>query len=408
MIGRRFNDSLMQCLQQEMVQSHSTSIWKFRCSFEHKFFQQKCTITSCVGWMPTSVTTKPIPSIPIFIDLNGSLRTNSFIRKPQVYRKLTTGSCIVFQLRQYHGVSLGFSQQHHNPQEDKPTQGNSYHQHQQQQQHQRYYTTEPPMRQLPNDKTVEFGDVDDNVITFLKEALLCDSTRITLDFLANNDDDILQSTIHSILKILEPVYGKKITLSQLQSFGKDGIKELAQSIHREEQQKKKKENQQGNNMTKTSIQLQIQIQIPHHKTSYTVQWRIGQSILDVVIANSDLLSEYIEGTCGGQMSCCTCHIYIPTTTSITPTDDKSMTTSSTITDDDDNNNNSIFSTAIQQLQPIDESELDMLDLAYDRQENSRLGCQIKLTPTLLQYLIQNKVSFVSISIPSGVNNVWTD
>jgi 2Fe-2S ferredoxin len=53
----------------------------------------------------------------------------------------------------------------------------------------------------------------------------------------------------------------------------------------------------------------------------------------------------IEGECGGEMSCATCHVYVEDPTIfISPSPD----------------------------------ELDLLELADDRTERSRLGCQLKI------------------------------
>ena len=59
----------------------------------------------------------------------------------------------------------------------------------------------------------------------------------------------------------------------------------------------------------------------------------------------------IEGTCGGSISCCTCHVVI----------EKSW---------------------FSKVGPANPDEEDMLDLAVDLQPTSRLGCQIEVTPEL--------------------------
>ena len=59
----------------------------------------------------------------------------------------------------------------------------------------------------------------------------------------------------------------------------------------------------------------------------------------------------IEGTCGGSISCCTCHIVI----------DKDW---------------------FDKVGPANPDEEDMLDLAVDLQSTSRLGCQIEVTQKL--------------------------
>ena len=59
----------------------------------------------------------------------------------------------------------------------------------------------------------------------------------------------------------------------------------------------------------------------------------------------------IEGTCGGSISCCTCHVVF----------EKDW---------------------FDKVGPANPDEEDMLDLAVDLQPTSRLGCQIEVTPEL--------------------------
>ena len=59
----------------------------------------------------------------------------------------------------------------------------------------------------------------------------------------------------------------------------------------------------------------------------------------------------IKAECGGACACATCHVYI----------------------DEDWKN---------KIPEKSEEEMDMLDLAFDVQENSRLSCQIIITPNL--------------------------
>ena len=59
----------------------------------------------------------------------------------------------------------------------------------------------------------------------------------------------------------------------------------------------------------------------------------------------------IEGVCGGSLACATCHLHIE-------------------------------SSWLGKLEAASEEELDMMELAHDRKENSRLGCQIVVTEAL--------------------------
>jgi ferredoxin, 2Fe-2S len=59
----------------------------------------------------------------------------------------------------------------------------------------------------------------------------------------------------------------------------------------------------------------------------------------------------LEGACEGCMACSTCHVYAAPEW-------------------------------VERLGPISEEEEDMLDLAFDVRETSRLGCQITMTKDL--------------------------
>jgi ferredoxin len=53
--------------------------------------------------------------------------------------------------------------------------------------------------------------------------------------------------------------------------------------------------------------------------------------------------------------------------------------------------------SVAQLDPPCEAEPDMLDLAYEPTETSRLGCQIKMSKS---------IDGITMTIPAGVNNLW--
>ena len=81
--------------------------------------------------------------------------------------------------------------------------------------------------------------------------------------------------------------------------------------------------------------------------THNLEAKEGMSVLDVA-------RKYgfdLEGACEGAMACSTCHV---------------------IAD----------SAWFDKLRPATEEEEDMLDLAYDVRETSRLGCQIVLTPEM--------------------------
>ena len=81
---------------------------------------------------------------------------------------------------------------------------------------------------------------------------------------------------------------------------------------------------------------------------------------------AELLGELLECACSGVMACSTCHVHV----------------------DDD---------WLDAVGPPTEEEEDMLDLAYDRRNSSRLGCQLVLRPEL---------SGMTVALPAGANNMF--
>jgi ferredoxin len=174
----------------------------------------------------------------------------------------------------------------------------------------------------------------------------------------------IDKKLHSgILKALQIVYGKDISIANLQDFGPAGIQDLAASVA--------VELAKGGKFSKKRPRRSIHFTIPHHRTEFDLVWKEGESLLDVANGvGGDLIGEYMEGTCGGQMSCCSCHIYLDQMT-------------------------------FDALPPACEAELDMLELAYEPAETSRLGCQVRLQKELLKAEHE-----ITITIPADVNNVW--
>ena len=72
-------------------------------------------------------------------------------------------------------------------------------------------------------------------------------------------------------------------------------------------------------------------------------WKVMEIIRDAGLP--------IEATCGGCCACATCHVYVD-------------------------------SDWQDKLNAADEEEADMLDLALDVQDNSRLSCQVEFTAAL--------------------------
>jgi ferredoxin len=182
-------------------------------------------------------------------------------------------------------------------------------------------------------------------------------------YLKDNLD--INTDLHKgIIKAMQPVFGKEIKISHMQSLGVAGMQALAASVT--------EERKRSGGLRKRPFKW-IHFSIPHHGTEFDLKWRQGESLLDVAKSGpgEELLGEYMEGTCGGQMSCCTCHVYLDSKT--------------------------------YQLLPTPcEAELDMLDLAYEPNVTSRLGCQV----FLLQEPLLQADHAITVTIPADVNNVW--
>ncbi|XP_060820622.1 adrenodoxin-like protein 2, mitochondrial [Bombus pascuorum] len=91
--------------------------------------------------------------------------------------------------------------------------------------------------------------------------------------------------------------------------------------------------------------------------------KVGDTILDVVVNNEIDLDGY--GACEGTLTCSTCHL--------------------------------IFSKEVYDKlpdKPTDE-ELDMLDLAYELTDTSRLGCQI---------VMSKELDGIEVRVPSTIND----
>jgi len=82
-------------------------------------------------------------------------------------------------------------------------------------------------------------------------------------------------------------------------------------------------------------------------TNREIDAAAGQTLLEIAWAND----VDIEGACEGSMACSTCHVIVEPAW-------------------------------FDRVPDASEDEEDMLDLAYDLQKTSRLGCQVKLTDAL--------------------------
>ena len=98
--------------------------------------------------------------------------------------------------------------------------------------------------------------------------------------------------------------------------------------------------------------------IEHNGTAHTVEAADSPSVMQAAVNN---MVPGIVADCGGACSCATCHGYIEA-----PWADK--------------------------LPPAADDEAAMLDCAMHRQDNSRLTCQLKLTPELDGLVVKLPVS----------------
>ncbi len=90
------------------------------------------------------------------------------------------------------------------------------------------------------------------------------------------------------------------------------------------------------------------VYIEHSGARHEVDVPIGLSVMEGAVNN---LIPGVEGDCGGACACATCHVYVETEW-------------------------------IEKLAPPSELESDMLDFAHAPNAQSRLSCQIKMTPEL--------------------------
>lgn len=172
----------------------------------------------------------------------------------------------------------------------------------------------------------------------------------------------IPTPIHEpIVNALTPVYGKPLTVANLQSFGPEALESLSKSI----------QDSMPDIINENAASVPITISIPHHKTECQLEWKEGISLLQLCKNHPDILGEYMEGTCGGTMSCCTCHVYVS-------------------------------EKMYEALPEPTEAELDMLDLAFQVKSTSRLACQVYVTDEIIK-LSENDIK---VTIPEDVVDLW--
>lgn len=118
-------------------------------------------------------------------------------------------------------------------------------------------------------------------------------------------------------------------------------------------------------MSGKSKKINVTINIPKESIVIKIEAKIGSSIKNLVDEN-DELRLYLECACGGNAQCSTCHVLV----------------------------DPIY---FNKLNDMEEEEMDMIDLASDVTEFSRLGCQIKL---------DENCDGILLTIPESVNNLF--
>jgi ferredoxin len=234
--------------------------------------------------------------------------------------------------------------------------------------------------------TTTGANVDHNLVDGKIDEYL--SSHNLLDGLQNVSQQKLYA---KIIQSLETVYGKdKVTVAHLQSFGEVGLKALVASIQREEGSNLSLSETTGTNENEKIPFVTVRFKVPHHHTEFDTPWYYDTSfdqqkstLLDLGNPShigAELLSEYIEASCGGNGSCSTCHVYVD----IPANDDSSKAVV---------------------LSDVSEAELDMLELAFEPTEKSRLACQVRLIK-IPPSMTCRKSPTLTVTIPSGVNNAW--
>jgi 2Fe-2S ferredoxin len=183
----------------------------------------------------------------------------------------------------------------------------------------------------------------------------------TRRFLSNNNNNlpviqwlISKGVEERIAVAMMKSFPSPPSISDLQLFGKAGIKALADAVQKELE-------------TQKNLQtVKVNVRIPKENRVVTYDAVEGQSFYDLVLEHKDLAST-LECACRGIAACSTCHVYVDTN-------------------------------FLNKLPASEEAELDMLDLAWGYSDNSRLGCQIKFT---------KEVDGITVTIPQGVNNLYS-
>jgi ferredoxin len=209
-----------------------------------------------------------------------------------------------------------------------------------------------------------------------RRLLSTDDNRSINDFFADLgiDKDLHKDVTDAAKKLL----GDNLTSGSLShAFGGDeGVVQFANSIQDASQKQRRTEQRKHRPSVNVTLSILQSTREPPQKI--TVPWKHGESLLALAQNQyvqqklEDDMQYRMEGSCGGQMSCSTCQVYLDQVT-------YDAMTSPT------------------------EQEQDMLDLAFEPKPTSRLGCQVKLDNALVKLAATHSIE---VSIPSQVIDAW--
>jgi ferredoxin len=176
---------------------------------------------------------------------------------------------------------------------------------------------------------------------------------------SNGNKEYLQSLgysaseIDGVLKAFPS--GVYTSVSELKSLGTAGLNSVVEAVRRD----------LAAQSNRPRAPVFINIKLPGNGSTLKIEAMEGDTLYDLVQRRHDL-SRYLECACKGIAACSTCHV--------------------------------IVDPAFAPLLPEpEESEADMIDLAWGATDTSRLGCQIHLT---------KKVDGIIVTIPEHTNNLF--
>lgn len=145
-------------------------------------------------------------------------------------------------------------------------------------------------------------------------------------------------------------------LSTVQSFQKDGWSAFMQAIDASVATSKARAE---------LATVTVQFKVPSVDREFALEGREGETLFELVKEGSEL-AEYLECACQGKMMCSTCHVYVDEAT-------------------------------MARTGPPEEAEQDLLDIAFEPKDTSRLGCQV---------VLHKDVPTMTISIPDDSVNLF--